>query len=78
MQTMTISISFRNHKWRILLLKKKKKTKKQVESPQIMMMTSVTPTQSNPRSMILFYFILCVWGYKLIDWRQFLSSLISI
>ena len=56
--TMTISISFRNHKWKIFLLKGKKK----VEGPQNVMMTSVTPTQSNPRSMILFYFILCVWG----------------
>ena len=64
MQTMTISISFRNHRFTSGESSFSRK-KKQVENPQNMMMTSITPTRSHLRSMILFYFV-CV-GYKLID-----------
>ena len=50
---------------------KQNKTK-QKKSPRCVMMTSITPTQSHLRSMILFYLIsFCVCGiitYKLIDW----------
>ena len=63
MQTRKISISFRNHRFTSGEPPSQgKKKKKQVENPQNMMMTTITPTRSHLRSMILFYFILCVWG----------------